>query len=455
MSCNALAFKHTKIFSPHEFRTGKKAHRLAIISVIVVLGLASSTTASPLYDEYHSKQLAFLPQTWQELLETYYQPWEAAPDARELDDLSTHAKRQEESSFDMDERRPDYSFGLGKREKNYAFGLGKRLRNDYSFGLGKRGNGKDYAFGLGKRGSVKEYSFGLGKRLKDYSFGLGKRSKSYSFGLGKRAADVETVDDIAGNHSTETAEPEMSKPSSGPLDENDHWLSTNQDEHQTRHKREVDIDDERDVDDETDLSLIDKRKNLYGFGLGKRNAYDDSGNRGHNFNFGLGKRSILPSFGYPKRMPDHYSFGLGKRSRPPFSFGIGKRIPSKYSFGIGKRLSNVEQSSPTYQYPYSLLKYLGLNQTPYSPAPRFGRRSYDFGLGKRAAGFPVYLQKKNRNDYSFGLGKRSESGDEKESEKLVNGNNPNAYSFELGKRFIEDYFNVEDEHDAISDEYFD
>lgn len=74
------------------------------------------------------------------------------------------------------------------------------------------------------------------------------------------------------------------------------------------------------------------RRNMYSFGLGKRqvatrSAPAPSYNPGL-YSFGLGKRNPVPSYN-----PGLYSFGLGKRNPTP------AYNPGLYGFGLGKRLN--------------------------------------------------------------------------------------------------------------------
>lgn len=165
--------------------------------------------------------------------------------------------------------------------------------------------------GLGKRVYVAQF-----KRLPVYDFGLGKRSHSYNFGLGKRSGlrgseDFEEYDDY-------------------PFSDDDDQMP------------------ELDLYHDDNMQLVDKRQQLYNFGLGKRlHRYDFGlGKRGggHRYDFGLGKRSQpLPG------QNQLYNFGLGKRNRL-YSFGLGKRpfnqgpVPSRFNFGLGKRSEDGDAS---------------------------------------------------------------------------------------------------------------
>jgi len=74
------------------------------------------------------------------------------------------------------------------------------------------------------------------------------------------------------------------------------------------------------------------RRNMYSFGLGKRQVASrptPSYNPGL-YSFGLGKRSPVPSYN-----PGLYSFGLGKRNPTP------AYNPGLYGFGLGKRLNHI------------------------------------------------------------------------------------------------------------------
>lgn len=71
------------------------------------------------------------------------------------------------------------------------------------------------------------------------------------------------------------------------------------------------------------------RRNLYSFGLGKREPVYNPG----LYFFGLGKRSSVPS----SYNPGLYSFGLGKRNPSPSYNPTPNRL---YAFGLGKRLNN-------------------------------------------------------------------------------------------------------------------
>merc|ERR1712233_267860 len=71
-------------------------------------------------------------------------------------------------------------------------------------------------------------------------------------------------------------------------------------------------------------------RQLYGYGLGKRDPYGYGLGKREPYGYGLGKRE---PYGYGLGKRAAYGYGLGKRE--PYGYGLGKRDP--YGYGLGKR----------------------------------------------------------------------------------------------------------------------
>lgn len=243
-----------------------------------------------------------------------------------------------------------------------------------------------------------------------------KRLPVYDFGLGKRSE----VEDRSGNWKYDD-------------------YPYNEDEEDSVPDLELYHDD--------DMQSIDKRRNLYNFGLGKRQRYDFGlGKRGHKYDFGLGKKS-LPAVHRDKI----FNMGLGKRNR--YSFGLGKRpynlgpIGSRFNFGLGKRSNDydvsknlitkreVHEKSPSkenFRNEGEATKVEKANKTAEVESHEVMKHPERADLSKRSSNDYASSGESNRNYrksaafsrqfrkplYNFGLGKRTFSSNESSLKKI-------------------------------------